>query len=281
MGERSAPGSANMKRRSGFTQTSNSSLNNSRARLFSSRAQKPPNLFISAADFAACLELAEDLRFGEQHLAVGTWHFGRSNRDGSPSILTYPSGDQAQYTYSTAGRVPEVQWLGVLEGGPLAQNISYTPPGQVASYVNGAGVSIADTYNNRLQPSTLKATASGGDICSLTYNLNWGSGDNGNVSGITNNLNSARSQTFGYDSLNRLTSAGTSSTWGDSYGYDSWGNLLSKTATRGSGENWSNAVDANNHMVGWGYDGAGNLTSINGFVYNIFNAENQWTQQTT
>ena len=34
-------------------------------------------------------------------------------------------------------------------------------------------------------------------------------------------------------------------------------------------------------LGGWGYDSQGNLTSVNGYVYNDFNLENQWTYQTT
>ena len=86
----------------------------------------------------------------------------------------------------------------------------------------------------------------------------------------------AARETFTYDSLNRLYTAGTAATWGDIYGYDSRGNLLSKTVTRGSAESWSNAADSNNHMVGSPYDAAGNMN-----LYNTFNSENQWTHQST
>ncbi len=203
------------------------------------------------------------------------------NQDGSLSTLIYPTSDEAEYTYSDAGRVTGVEWIGILEGGPLASNILYAPAGQVASYVNGANVTVTNTYNNRLQPLTAQAAGSQGNFFSLTYNFNAGSSDNGNLAGVTNTLNGARSQSFTYDNLNRLSSAGTSATWGDSYGYDSWGNLLSKTITKGTAESLSVTVDANNHLNGYGYDGNGNLTSLNGVTYNHFNIENQWTSQTT
>ncbi len=65
-------------------------------------------------------------------------------------------------------------------------------------------------------------------------------------------------------------------------GYDNRGNLLNKTVTQGSGESWSNAVNANNQLSGTqGYDDAGNFTSLDGVQYNYFNAENQWTSQST
>ena len=35
--------------------------------------------------------------------------------------------------------------------------------------------------------------------------------------------------TYQYDSLNRLITASSSQSWGETYGFDSFGNLLSKT----------------------------------------------------
>ena len=175
----------------------------------------------------------------------------------------------------------------LVDGWPIATNIYYTPAGAIASYVNGAGITVSDTYNNRLQPWVLKATNAGGtDIFKLTYDFSSGHGDNGNVSGITNNLASGRSQTFRYDSLNRLNTAGTVSTtcaycWGNSYSIDAWGNLLLKTVTAGSAETWSQPATGKNQISAWGYDLAGNQNSVSGHVYNLYNAENQWTSQST
>jgi hypothetical protein len=103
-------------------------------------------------------------------------------------------------------------------------------------------------------------------------NLN-GNGDNGNVFGITNYRDNSRSQSFTYDSLNRLTSAqtiagdcsvmtanGRNKNWGNSYGYDAWGNLLSKSVTKCGGENLQVTALSNNQLSGYGYDAAGNMT---------------------
>jgi RHS repeat-associated protein len=103
--------------------------------------------------------------------------------------------------------------------------------------------------------------------------------DNGNVFGITNykDTTHGRDQTFTYDALNRLTSAqnaGTDCTakvlqnkteyWGNSYGYDAWGNLLQKTVTKCGAENLIVTADAHNwiHASGtdYQYDAAGNMT---------------------
>jgi len=70
-------------------------------------------------------------------------------------------------------------------------------------------------------------------VLDLQYNYNWATQDNGNVLGITNNRDTTRSQTFAYDQVNRVATAETTSDagasptncWGESYGYDQWGNI--------------------------------------------------------
>ena len=43
-----------------------------------------------------------------------------------------------------------------------------------------------------------------GKPADLNFNFSYGSGDNGNVMGITNNRDTTRSQAFTYDALNRI-----------------------------------------------------------------------------
>jgi hypothetical protein len=52
------------------------------------------------------------------------------------------------------------------------------------------------------------------------------------------NAISGETVTYTYDSLNRLLTANGSG-WGQQYGYDGFGNLLSKTVTAGSGPSLS------------------------------------------
>jgi hypothetical protein len=52
-----------------------------------------------------------------------------------------------------------------------------------------------------------------------------GASDNGNVTAITNNRDTTRSQSFTYDPLNRIATAKTTSTtgttcWDETFGYD-------------------------------------------------------------
>jgi RHS repeat-associated protein len=128
-------------------------------------------------------------------------------------------------------------------------------------------------------------------VLNLSYDFHVGNGNNGNVWGITNNKDSSRSQSFTYDPLNRLASAQNAGSdcrkttvndkteyWGNSYGYDSWGNLLQKTVTKCSAENLSVMVLTNNQILGYGYDAAGNMTydATSGLHYS-FDQENRIT----
>jgi RHS repeat-associated protein len=115
-----------------------------------------------------------------------------------------------------------------------------------------------------------------------------------NCADLTNNAASTRSQTFTYDSLNRISSALTTGThsndpancWGENYGYDPWGNLLFIAPTTNlaytgcvqeSGFNVTGSMGTNNHIAtaGYAYDAAGNLTTNPGVGTQTFNAENQ------
>src|SRR5262249_6560477 len=196
--------------------------------------------------------------------------------DNSIATLTYPSNAVVTYTPDAAGRM-----LSAVDSG---NNISYVtsatygPDSALTGFVSGHnstfnGIANSFSYNKRLQPSTMSASAPNQTVFSIGYDFHLGNGDNGNVYGITNNRDTSRNQTFTYDALNRLTSAQNAGTncsqmtvngkteyWGNSYGYDPWGNLLQKTVTKCSAENLSVAALSNNQVVGYNYDAAGNMT---------------------
>ena len=46
-----------------------------------------------------------------------------------------------------------------------------------------------------------------GNVLDYTYGFNLGSANNGNVASIANNINTARSQSYTYDALNRVSTA--------------------------------------------------------------------------
>ncbi|MDR3562922.1 MAG: hypothetical protein P4N59_16015, partial [Negativicutes bacterium] len=202
--------------------------------------------------------------------------------DGSIATMFYPDMDIITYQYSNAGRPVTANYDDLGYSFNYVKDATYTASGALTSYQNDSGATVTNSYNKRLQPATISVVTSQGTILNLAYNYNIGSGDNGDVISVTNQNDGTRSQAYTYDPLNRLATYASSGQWGNSYTYDSKGNLKQKGAVAGHsmGESWLNASDANNHMVGYGYDGAGNMNSINGYVYNIFNAENQWVKQT-
>ena len=72
-------------------------------------------------------------------------------------------------------------------------------------------------------------------------------------------MRTAKGQTAPYSFLQNKTEY-----WGNSYGYDAWGNLLQETITKCGAENLSVTADAHNWLHASGtdyqYDAAGNMT---------------------
>jgi RHS repeat-associated protein len=179
-----------------------------------------------------------------------------------------------------------------------AQNAAYAPPGELSS-LQESGTTLTYTfwYNNRLQPCRITVQSSGtapgsctaattGNVLDFTYNYKWSVADNGNAASITNNINTARSQSFTYDELNRVSTANTQATtgtyaWGLKFGYDAWANLLSATTTQGSATNLCVNAAVSNRLTttcqgstSFTYDAAGDMT-YDGRNYYAFNGEGE------
>ncbi len=235
---------------------------------------------------------------------------------GDLATLTYPSTRMITYTYDSAGRPSEAQdvansinyALGTCANGLSSNGVCYGAFGSVEQIKNGTNLVSTYLFNTRLQPCWMYATtgtalptntactgsATAGNILDLKYNFNLGSGDNGNVIGITNNRTTARTQTFVYDQVNRIATGETTSTtgtycWGETYTLDQWANLTAIGAVSGytgcTQENLSVSVNANNQLSssGFGYDAAGNLqfTPAPGSAGYTYNAESEITQADT
>jgi len=207
------------------------------------------------------------------------------NLDGSLYKLHYPSGAVVTYTPDSAGRT-----LSAVDSGSginYVTSATYGPDSALTGFVSGSGgaaaITSSFTYNKRLQPLTMSATAPSQTVFSIGYDFHAGNGtansgtDNGNVFGITNYKDQNRNQTFTYDALNRLTSAQNAGTncatlvlgnkteyWGNAYSYDAWGNLLQKNVTKCGAEGLTVTADAHNWIHASGtdylYDAAGNMT---------------------
>jgi YD repeat-containing protein len=101
--------------------------------------------------------------------------------------------------------------------------------------------------------------------------------NNGNIFEDVDNLRAANTAVFGYDTLNRLTSAQTQN-WGDSFTYDPFGNLYQKTPSgNGVGETLQATPTAQNQLSGIGlvYDANGNVITDNLGTHYTYDAENR------
>src|SRR4029077_6864696 len=114
---------------------------------------------------------------------------------------------------------------------------TYTPDGSAAAITTiwyrdsdahtvGSTVIATRSFNSGLQPVLLSATVNSQPIVSFCYDFHLGksissppcvfsaytSGDNGNAFQVLDNVDSTRSRTFRYDSLNRISQANTITT---------------------------------------------------------------------
>lgn len=200
------------------------------------------------------------------------------NPDGSVASITYPSGRTYTYGYNNAAQITSV--LDVAHSINFFKNGAYAAPGMLTGGIHGQttgwnAITLANTFNNRLQPTEIKATSPvPSTLLDLTFSYSQ-AGNNGSVTQIANLRDSTRSVNYTYDQLNRLSKAETvppASTWGDSYTYDNWGNLLQKTVTKGSAENMALLVNNKNQVTTFNYDAAGNVLS-DGSVSMTYDAE--------
>ena len=153
------------------------------------------------------------------------------NLAGALETEVYPSNRSIQSCYDVAGRLLNVN--GSSSGKPTAyaSGMTYAPQGAIQSLKYGNTLAEAWVYNNRLQPTAISvgtaASARSGFGADLYYCPNKG------ATCVTNNGNLRTEslsilgvdQNFGYDSRNRLLSAGEGgASWAQAYGYDVYGN---------------------------------------------------------
>lgn len=222
--------------------------------------------------------------------------------------ITYPSNRIVNYTFDKANRPSSAtdgtngfKYLTGLNSIPVNSGCAttaacYTAQNALYGFTFGptstfTGLSVTQTYNSRLQSSEFKASSTAGTALDITYNFvdPVSLKDAGHVYGITNNIDSTRSQSFSYDQVNRISAAQTISThttspshcWGEIYNIDVWSNLQSIAATTNPAytgctveSGFSQTADAHNHLSGFGYDASGNTSSDGTYSY-VWNAESQ------
>lgn len=201
--------------------------------------------------------------------------------DGSLDTLTYPSGDIVTYTVGSARRPTQL----TDSANNYVTSATYAPHGALAGMTNGSGIVTSNSYNDRLQPVLLSAGVAGqSPVFSLCYDFHLGvgvnsgpcsfnayeTGDNGNVFRVLNNVDSTRSATYAYDTLNRIAQANTINTtsqncWSEVYTIDAWANLYNRAGAPGMGSCYTEGLSAGatvqNQVSGIGivYDAAGNV----------------------
>jgi YD repeat-containing protein len=134
--------------------------------------------------------------------------------------MTYPSGRTIAYTFDALGRISQVTTTP--QGGTaqiVASSIVYQPFGGVKSYTLGNGQSYTRGYD---LDGRVASYSLGTQIFALGYDAA------SRISFLTDTGNAQNSNTYGYDFLDRLTSAVLPST-PFAYGYDPVGNRSSKT----------------------------------------------------
>ncbi len=156
--------------------------------------------------------------------------------------LTYPDGYQLSYTYDALNRITSV--------GNIA-TLTYRKNNQLATISFGNGVQTAYSYDELGRISRIRTWNSTATLLDLNYVYDL----NGNPTSVNNGQ-----ETYGYDDLNRLTSAnGPFGTL--SYTYDQVGNRLS-TVVNGTGTSYS--YGSYNKLLSAGsttysYDNNGNM----------------------
>ena len=229
-----------------------------------------------------------------QQTSGATYSFSYSyNKAGSLETQQYPSSLLVKTCYDSAGRIDEVSSTGT-PAATFGSGFSYAPHGAIEELKLGNNLYEYRDYNNRLQPIEVGlGTFSGGsDKLKLEFKYDENRRNNGNVLKqiITRPSLSALTQTYTYDTVNRLISAaesGAGSAFSRSYSYDDFGN---RAVSANSGlptsplmpTSSSHFSAATNRLTlsGAAYDNAGNLTSTGLGESLAYDAENRLTSYT-
>jgi len=189
-----------------------------------------------------------------------------------PVNMTYPDTETLTYAYDNQGLLDSVTSN---TGGAYIADTQYDKAGRITSMDYGASV-IRKTFNyfawnatiqgGLLNTATTTRLSDQTTIQSFAYTYD----RNANVETIIDNQAGPQTQTFGYDSLNRLTSAavtgGSNGLYNESYEYDAnSGNLWKKAGITYSYNDPAHAHAVTNLTNGnnYDYDENGNMTDRN------------------
>jgi RHS repeat-associated protein len=147
--------------------------------------------------------------------------------DGNRSSMRYPSGRRVTYQYDYAGRPVTAAGTYGGESTTFVSAAAYLPFGPLTSLSLGNGTTETRGYDGRYRQVTNTLSSGTVTLAQYTYSID----PAGNITSIADAANPSYSRTFGYDDVNRLTTANTGSgLWGSgAYSYDAIGNLRSAT----------------------------------------------------
>jgi RHS repeat-associated protein len=182
----------------------------------------------------------------------------------------------AGYQYDINGRLSEM----TMNNGSGPQQLAgatYYAAGQLHTLSWGPGTETR-TYNSLGQLTSQSLPW----YLNMTYNYS-PTANNGRITSSVDGM-TGESTTYTYDALNRLTAA-SNSLWNQTYTYDGFGNLLTKSLANGSpnpSPSLNVTYNANNQQNGLSYDANGNqvsLPSCGAECSNTYNVENRLTWQ--
>lgn len=206
-------------------------------------------------EYSAKLQLTKETKTIDSIQYVTQYSY---DMNGNLKTMTYPSGRVVVFN-TTNDRVVSI----LNNAASLASNISYKPFGGMASITYANGIVGTIGYDNQYRVTSITA--------GTALNLDYNSYDaNGNITGITNNLDATKSKSFTYDSLDRLSTATSSGIWGSlAWTYDGVGNRQTEGSTVYSyapGTNKLTGVGGSTYS----FDNDGNTISdsTRGYTYN-------------
>ncbi|HVZ45441.1 MAG TPA: RHS repeat-associated core domain-containing protein [Ramlibacter sp.] len=202
--------------------------------------------------------LSDSLGIGDTNVAI-TYAYDANDHLGG---IGYPlSGRSVLYSPDALGRPTKMSGI--------ASTVTYWPNGQLNQVTYANSVSVTYDQNSRLLPSALRVTKSGTSLANASYA--WDGA--GNLTSIVDTQDAAYNRTLRYDGLNRLTGADTFAGTG-TIGYTATGNIAQQSygpVTFGYAYDASNRLSSIGGTFGasYAYDAWGDVVAAgaNTFTY--------------
>lgn len=192
---------------------------------------------------------------------------------------TFPDGEVVSYGYDASGaqRTVTATRPGFAPQS-VVNDIRRNARGQTVQVFYGNGTVTTHTYNDAtdLRLNRIQTTGGAGIVQDYVYGFD----ANGNVTAVSDGVVPSFSATYGYDSLDQLTSMTSGSTV--TYAYDATGNMTSKEGaalTYGGAGRGPHAL-ASAGGAAYTYDFNGNTVSTSAGLELTWNAENMATVAT-